>query len=192
MLATNRERYNADWPTQNPIIKGKIVATNRLKYNVDYYAQTPEFWVKYHNTCMKHFGCIHPMHNPEVAAYCFSKMLNKKTYAFPNGVEVLVQGYEPFALDKLVSIGYTSDDIIVGMGNVPIIDYEFGGKPHKYYPDIFIPKEKLIIEVKSQHIYDKEPEKNETKMITTRRAGYNTQLVIFDEKGNVIHFMNYE
>ena len=74
---------------------------------------------------------------------------SSKTYTFPSGKEIQVQGYEPFALNELIQI-LSEDDIINGCSNVPTIAYaDDEGKPHKHFPDIFIPSQNKCIEVKS-------------------------------------------
>jgi hypothetical protein len=46
-----------------------------------------------------------------------------------------------------------------------IINYILDGKERKHYPDIFIPKENLIIEVKSKFTYFKYVAKNKQQII---------------------------
>lgn len=62
--------------------------------------------------------------------------------------EVMVQGFEPQALDYLRSVGYRPEQIFVG-SDVPKVRYSYRGKNRTYYPDIWIPHLNLIVEVKS-------------------------------------------
>jgi len=40
-----------------------------------------------------------------------------------------------------------------------MVKYMIDDKEHSYYPDIFIPSDNLIIEVKSDYTYEKDKEK---------------------------------
>lgn len=55
---------------------------------------------------------------------------------------------------------------------MPEIWYEYQNKLHRYYPDIYIPEENLIIEVKSEYFMLKEFQKNMHKAIACKSAGY--------------------
>ena len=59
-----------------------------------------------------------------------------------------------------------------------VIDYVYNKKNKKYYPDFFIKKYNLIIEIKSRYIYYKELEKNIAKINKCLADGYNFILII--------------
>lgn len=61
---------------------------------------------------------------------------------------------------------------------MPKIEYEFEGKKRRYFPDIWIPKHNLIIEVKSTWTYEKDLEKNLLKKKATEQMGYAFRFVI--------------
>lgn len=70
--------------------------------------------------------------------------------------------------------------------NIPVIDYFYeNNKIHKYYPDIYIPLDNLIIEVKSTWTYKKDKNKNTIKKLTYKNNGYDFQFWIFDKKYNL-------
>lgn len=63
---------------------------------------------------------------------------------------------------------------------IPRIKYTgIDGKNHRYYPDIFIPKENLIIEVKSDFTFRYNQETNLLKEAATKNAGYNYRFMIY-------------
>jgi len=64
---------------------------------------------------------------------------------------VYIQGYEPQALRWLKhNTNLKPSQIIAGeMGKIPRIDYYYDNKWRFYYPDFYIPKKKIIVEVKS-------------------------------------------
>ena len=66
--------------------------------------------------------------------------------------------------------------------NISISYIKPNGRPAKYYPDIYIPKDNLIIEVKSKWTYSGKPEWLETNLLkqqATIVAGYNFKFLIY-------------
>ncbi|MGK3946425.1 hypothetical protein ABK046_49725, partial [Streptomyces caeruleatus] len=61
----------------------------------------------------------------------------QKRYTLPSGREIIYQGYENFAIDRLL-LEYHEDLLWIGHGHVPTVRYEFNGKKRVHYPDIFI------------------------------------------------------
>ena len=108
-----------------------------------------------------------------------------KKYIYKNGKTVYIQGDEKFALDLLQLQGYTDTDIITGIKNVPVINYFFNIN-RTYYPDIYIPKENRIIEVKSSWTYKIEEEKNLKKKEACINANYNFEFWIFNRKKKLV------
>ena len=80
-----------------------------------------------------------------------------KDFILPNGEIVGIRGYEGIALNTLFEQTYTIDDIIFHNTkrkvdpNLPVFEYTDTRRHRlRYYPDIYIPSENRIIEVKSQ------------------------------------------
>jgi hypothetical protein len=122
------------------------------------------------------------MQNPEIMEKQFKKSYRKKEYSFPSGQKVLVQGYEPFALDELVKL-YPETDIIVDRTKVPKITYlDENNKEHRYYVDIYIPSQNLMIEVKSTWTLKKKNDNVYQKLEASKKAGYKCQIWVY--KGN--------
>ena len=84
-------------------------------------------------------------------------------YTLPSGKLIKLQGYEPFAISKLLET-YDENDIIYDRKLVPVIKYLYEGKEKTYYPDFFIPKDNLIIEVKSTWTYNIKKDQNLIKL----------------------------
>lgn len=106
-----------------------------------------------------------------------------KDYILPSDNIIRVQGYENIALDELVKI-YKEDDIITNRRDMPEIKYFLNGKERRYYPDIWIKSENIIIEVKSDYTYKKDLIKNIMKALATRKLSYNFEWWIYDNKMN--------
>ena len=58
------------------------------------------------------------------------------------------------------------------------IDYFFDGKNRKYFPDFFIKKLNLVIEIKSTYTYECEKDQNEAKKEATINNGFNFKFLI--------------
>jgi len=115
-----------------------------------------------------------------------------KKYEMPSGKIVEVQGYEPFCLDELLNNrGIPEDDIVVEFDKVPVIEYLWKGGTRYYYPDVFIPSQNKIIEVKSTYTYSLAPEKNEVKWETVAEQGYKMECLFYDPKGKLLESRVY-
>jgi hypothetical protein len=120
-------------------------------------------------------------------ASCF----RKKEFVFPSGRTEYILGFENFALRDLLDEGIDEDDIIVDPEQMPCIEYSFGGKNHRYYPDIYIKSTNTFIEVKSEYTLALEYEKNMEKMKATTAFGY-IELRVYNRKGVQLSFSKYE
>ena len=132
--ATLQKNYSVDNPGQSDIIKERMRATNLARYGVEYYAQCSEFSDKMYNN-------------------------SNKPYNLPSGKIIQIQGYENYAIDELLSTGYLESELL--LVHRPAVKYFWSSddghgdnKWHYYHPDIVIPAENRIIEVKSGWTYD--------------------------------------
>lgn len=120
--------------------------------------------------------------NLERYGLLFPNMLSNgyghKEYKWKTGEISIVQGYEPIVLKELEDSGYTYEMVITGSSRIPTIPYEFENKKHLYYPDIFIPSENLIIEVKSDYTLNKEFDRNKAKFDAVKELGFNFKLEV--------------
>lgn len=129
------------------------------KYGVEHISQVPEFFEKMNKVTYKH-----------------------KDYVFPSGKKIKVQGYEDYALDYLLII-YDESEIITETTKIPQITYfDANNKQHKYYPDFFIPKDNLIIEVKSIYTMRAKFYTNLLKAQASKSEGFNFRFLIFDKE----------
>jgi hypothetical protein len=187
---TNIEKYGCENPFSNEEIKDKIKNTLIEKYGVEHPLQSEDCRTKLKNTCMDRYGYEYYMQNELCAEKVSKNAYNLKLYIFKCGNIVNVQGYEPFALEVLEKNGFTYTDLIINKRNVPEIWYINKKILHKYYCDIYIPKENLIIEIKSIWTYNKNILKNILKAKACKDKGYMFETWIFDKKGNlnVVYF----
>ena len=130
-------------------------------------------WPKFQDTSK-----IEKMRNQET-----DKRFYKKSYQMPSGKIVMVQGNEDKALTKLL-MEYDETNIIVGdeaiTNAIGIIYYKgLDGKQHRYYPDIFIRSENMIIEVKSPYTYKLQEKTNELKKAACLSSGHRFKFMMF-------------
>jgi glucan-binding YG repeat protein len=182
--ATCLEKYGVENPSQAEEVNQKKKETCLEKYGVENPMQVEEVRQKSKMTCLEKYGVEHPMQNAEFAQSQSKNAYKLKTFTFPCGAQRLVQGYEHFALQLLIDLNYTSDQIETERNKVPEIGYEITERRCRYYPDIYIPSENKIIEVKSTWTYKKKEEKNLAKEQACKDAGYLFEFWVFDGKGN--------
>lgn len=108
-----------------------------------------------------------------------------KDYITPSGRIVRIQGYENKALDVVYKT-HTEHDIIVDRQLLPEIWYDYGGKVRRYYSDIYIPKDNIIIEVKSKWTFSVKKEQHYAKRDACIRCGFRFEFWIFDADNTFI------
>lgn len=188
-MVTNMNNNGGSHNLRNPAIREKGRQQRVENYRGEYFESDD-----YKNYMVETYGVEYCMQNPDIAEKSFKKSVYKKIYTFPSGRQEHVQGYEPFAIDHLLS-EYSENDIYLGK-NVPRIKYEDkNGKSCVYYPDIYIPTTNTLIEVKSKHTMNINYNKNIIKFQAAAKEGYRFLLWIFDSDGTFLEereFFNSE
>jgi len=126
----------------------------------------------------------HGVENPMQLEQHFHKQqenAKKLKTATVNGKDIKYQGFELLAINQLLEEGYLIEDIKNGKGEVPNFIYHFDGRNRRYYPDIYIPKDNRIIEVKSKWTYEQELSKNLAKRKIVIDSGYEFDFYIMEK-----------
>jgi len=153
------ERTGFKNPSQDPKVKLKKIQTTQLNYGVDNPMQSEEIFIR-----------------QQKSSNSYKKMI------MPSGKEILYQGYEHVAINHLLN-NHSEEEIISYRHSIPKIIYKnINGSSHRYYPDLYIPKQNLIIEVKSQWTFKNKSENNLLKKQTCLDLGYNFQFWICSDK----------
>lgn len=177
-IAASVSRKNSE----NAVERLAIARQTKLEIYGDEHYNNRE---KYVDTCIEKFGVENPSQNVEVHAKKMTSQYRTKEFIFPSGRITRMQGYECKALKELLSI-YPEDDIITDTMSIPSVSYiGTDGKKHVYFPDIYIPKDNLFIEVKSQYTFDGFIgwyETNKLKEKACFEAGYNFKFMIMAKK----------
>jgi hypothetical protein len=179
---TNLQKYGVEYPTQNPEVQKKTKMTNLKKYGVEYISQSKQVREKANKTNLEKYGVENPTQNTEIFEKAQANMKKFKNYKMPSGEVRRVQGYEPFALDTLLKM-YTEEQIITQRKKIPRISYNMNTKECYYFPDIYIPHENKINEVKSTWTIKLHSDRIDLKKKATQDAGYKYEIWCFNEKG---------
>ena len=210
-IITYVNKYGYENPQQSPEIKNKTKKTCIEKFGVESSILIPEVIQKrkdaclkkygneiplktelgkqtVKNTCIKKYGVEYPQQVPEIAEKTQKSCFRMKTYILPSGKEIMCQGYEPFALDKLIKEEkITEEYIVTGFKNVPQIWYnDESGKKHRHYVDIFIPSQNRCIEVKSEWTFKLNIHNVYLKQNAAKELGYNYEIWIYNNKKEIV------
>ena len=180
------KRYGVEHAMQNTDFINKNKKTCLEKYGVENVLQNKDVIQKIKETCLEKYGVEHPLQNSEIARKAFKNAYNQKPFIFPSGVEIMCQGYEPFALDELIQ---TTDetDIITGCNNVPRLTYiDENGKKHYHFVDIFIKSQNKCIEIKSLWTLNIKKDNVLLKQKFAKEQGYEYEIWVFNSKGEKI------
>jgi hypothetical protein len=178
---TNFIKRGVKYPTQSKDVREKVKNTNFIKRGVEYPMQSEDVKEKNRKYWRINYGVEHNMQVPEILEKNQKSAYKFKPYTLPSGKVIQIQGYENFALDILLQT-YVEDDLTMGSCLVPKIMYEYKDKTKRYYTDIYILKDNLIIEVKSTYTMKKELEKNLAKRKGCVEQGYKFKFWIFSKK----------
>lgn len=170
------ERHGFENPSHMPDNNAKYKATMLKRYGVDHISKSPEFREKLRKSLLKKYGVENVMQIPAVVQKSHKAAFKWKMYTFPSGRKDCVQGYEPKALDQLLQEGYHESAILTSKSDMPHIRYEIDGSFHRYFPDIFIPSQNLIIEVKSDYTLQRDVAFQQKKEATLR-LGFSYRLL---------------
>jgi hypothetical protein len=136
-------------------------------------------------TCVARYGAENVLQVPSILERahkaCSRKMHSYRQHVSPCGIAYRVRGFEDRAIDLLeqtVGVGnFIADDF-----KTPRIKYTLNGRVSTYYPDIYIPGDNCIIEVKSSYWLKKQHEKNVQVMTEALKQGFNFQFWVCDDK----------
>ena len=199
---TKLNRYGTLYPQNNEHAVEQFKTTCMEKYGVDNVMKVPEIKEKARismfkvdkqqqrertiATNLKKYGVPHTSQSEVVMEKIQRNSKKYKEFTMPSGAVRRVQGYEPFALNELLKAGYTEEQIKTDRADVPRISYESDGKQRVYFPDIWIPHENLIIEVKSTWTASCKTDNIDLKEAATKAAGFNYELWCYDGKGEKV------
>jgi hypothetical protein len=180
---TNRKKYGGKAPVSSKEVQKKMKETSLKRHGKEHYTQTEEYKIKSEATNLKKYGTKHSSQNLEIMEKTQKNSKRYKDYKLPSGEFCRVQGYEPWALDELLKT-FSETEVKTKRSDVPQINYKIEDKEKVYFPDIYIPKENKIIEVKSTWTYKCKEDNIQIKSNTCKELGYNYEIWIYDNRKN--------
>ncbi len=179
---TNLEKYGVLCILNSPQSQEQNYKTNIEKYGVQHRIQNKNEYesmmLKSNKTNLERYGSIYPMQNANILEKHQKQSFKRKEYIWKTGEISMVQGNEPIVLKELEEQGYKFDDVLTSPKDMPEITYRLDEKEHRYYPDIFIPKDNIIIEVKSEWTLKLHWDRNQAKFEAAKSMGFNFKLEI--------------
>ncbi len=179
---TTFEKYGVDHLSKLPEHQTKIRDTNLKKYGVESHNQLASVQRKKEETSLKNYGVKYANQSVEHSEMVLKTSKKYKEFKMPSGIIRKVQGYEPFAITELLKT-YTEDQIKTDRKDVGFIKYKINDKEKYYFPDIYIPHENKIIEVKSSWTICIAKDNIQAKAEATKAQGYNYEIWCFNKKG---------
>lgn len=180
---TMTELYGVEHALQNREIWQKSIDTMIDRYG-DIPSRLDEFKEKAASTNIERYGVTHIMKDPK--RFSEAHAYRKKKFILPSARVVNLQGYEPYVIDELLSHGIPEHDMIIDdYSKMPAIQYVFEEKERTFYPDIFIPRLNILIDVKSTFTYTYEKDKNIAKYTACKQLGYNFRFIIRANKSQL-------
>ena len=177
LIISNLKHYNSRG-SQTPLVAEKRKQTNLARYGTENVRSSDIIKKRIKNKIEEKYGTYNVMHNSNIAEKAFLASRKWKEYILPSGKIIKVQGYENKCLDEILKF-YNETDILHSRTEMPYIAYIFNGSIHRYYPDFYIPKDNLIIEVKSEYTLMNDKKKNRAKFEATISQGYKFKLMIY-------------
>lgn len=194
--ATNLERRGVEYAAQDPTVMAKVRETMKATYGAEHMLQVPELRAKRDATMVERYGSIHALQNPELAEKMTKSRFELVPVELSDGRTVDLQGYEPQALEWLLSTDTTfidpvlgrslhAEDMIFGKTNVPEIFYN----GHRYYTDFAVHNSNTLIEVKSPYTLRADWDVNLEKFRATIENDFALLLVLWYKKRLVQYMM---
>lgn len=125
--------------------KEKSRATRLAKYGDAHFNRA-----KCRETNLTRYGVEYPLQNAEILQRNHLSGLRCRDYTMPSGRVVQIQGYEGHALDWLLKT-HDESELLVSKTDVRSFPYSLDGKVRRYFPDIWVPSQSLVYEVKSAY-----------------------------------------
>lgn len=192
------------WDAPRPFLSTRFLAQMKEKYGHEWFCCTDAFkeqmLEKYGSECyvtsdaykkqmLEKYGAESPMQCPELFRKAQAASFCRRPYVSPDGRVFMLLGYEGVALDDIlrdegVKTFYAGED-----DAIPVFQYiGEDDRTHQYYPDIYIPSENRVIEVKSVFTYNRDPEKTLYKALSVSET-HLFELRLYDHKKKIVEIL---
>ena len=149
--------------------------------------------IRWKKSIQKKYGVDNVSQVPEIRAKQIRSGIRRKECTL-RGETILVQGYEPIALNYLIERFGDKYIEVEHSGNVPAVDYKFKGKMKKHYPDMYLADKNCIVEVKSNLDFRRRGlfRKLKAKAIGARAMGYRYVVLMIHGKWRYVFPRGWE
>ena len=179
---TNIEKYGTKYTFQSEEVKVKRKETMMERYSVNSPMKSTFLRNKIENTNIERYGVKHPLQSSIIQKKILVNSFRRKPYLCWN-----ILGYEDKTLDYLINTEkILIENIKAGDDEIPVIPYKMNDKNRVYFPDIYIPSQNRIIEVKSVYTMTKEIEELYYKSLYSCQD-YIFELFTYDKKNLVFY-----
>jgi len=128
------------------------------------------------SSVIEKYGVINPSQNRKIFDRQLKSSFKTKTAILASGKKISLRGYEPQVLNYLISNSiYLEEDF--EFEKIPSFKY---GKSY-YHPDLYVPKENRIIEIKSLYTYSPKLKINLLKKKSVLDAGYKFNFYLWND-----------
>lgn len=182
------ERYGFTNSSQSEVVKEKKCMTNLSRYGVKYPQQLEQTKIKAINTCLEKYGVENASKSEKVKQKMKSTNIEKYGSTTWNQNCELYNDIKKFKRYKHEFYDIHYDSLFekhfldycksIGIKKIkrgPSVRYS---NNRVYYPDFYIEEMNLILEIKSQYIFDLDIDKNLDKKKSVIENGYNFLFVI--------------
>lgn len=190
---TNLNTYGFKCALQNEEVKEKTKETLLNIYFVDNISKNEDIKEKKIQTTLTNYGVEHPSQCPEIANKMTETSNRFKEVETPSGKIIKLEGYEGYAYNMLLKT-YKEEEIIHSRLEVPEIWwYDEKEKRHRYFVDFYIPKDNLLIEIKSKRTFKIDLDRK-LKYLFKKclEDGYKMEVWIVSPKGELIKKIDKE
>lgn len=165
---TMNDKYGVENISQSNEIKDKKIKTCLKNYGVKNPSQSTEIQLRKENTCIDRYGVKHHSQDPII----HHKQQSGYILEHHNSGLFYRGSYE------LDFIEYCLENNIKIENFDGSINYFFAGDEKTYFPDFYIEKFNLVVEIKSTYTYEINKEINEAKKEATINNGFNFTFII--------------
>jgi hypothetical protein len=167
------QKYGVDNISKLDSIKRKKEETMLKNHGKKYNVASDSIYKKY--------GVVSPAQIPEFFEKIqYNRFKKRNKFITPSGKTIYLQGNEPKGYQLLLDNGYNENEILYKKKDMPKIMYKHENKLKRYYPDFYVKKDNLIVEIKCDYTYKADLEKNILKEQATVNLGLNYKLVIIN------------
>lgn len=168
------EKYGVKNVSQLDWVKELKTNTNISNWGVKCVFESEEIKDKIKKYWNDNYNVDNPSQLHEVAVKKSMTTMNK-TFTFPSGNIVSVNGSEPVFLSLLIDLGFDENDIIC---QDKIIEYNYENKIRKWIVDIYIKSMNSLIDVKSIYMMTHRRISDKIKILEGVNQGYDSFIVV--------------